>query len=75
MRNKEKLDLAMTIESAVNKVRIARREVSELNGKSDPEKELICYSAILKAEYYLGKINEFIEREQKRETEKMLAHG
>ena len=45
-----KIYLADLLVKTVDSVRVARHEVSELNSKSDSEKELYCYSAILKAE-------------------------
>lgn len=61
-----KLHFAHALESAVDKVRIAKREVSELNKKNDPEKEILCHASILKAEYFIEKCDRIIEDQQKK---------
>jgi len=61
---KQKMFFADNLTRAVDLVRIARREVKQLNNKADPEKELYCYSSILKADAMIERCNNFIEKYQ-----------
>ena len=58
---RNKIFFADNLVRTVDQVRIAKREVKELNGKRDPEKELYCYSAIIKAEAMIERCQIFLE--------------
>lgn len=68
MKPSEKINFAISLTKAVDAVRVARREVKELNSKIDPEKELYCYSAIFKAEAQIERCNIIIKRDEKRQN-------
>lgn len=64
LQPKQKMFFADNLTRAVDLVRIARREVEQLNNKADPEKELYCYSSILKADAMIERCSNFMEKYQ-----------